>query len=158
MLNPIHRHRWTTVALAALILGLVLAVAGATGSPTLALAQPNKPNDPIAKRVFPPDLVMQHQGEIGLTEPQRKELTTLIQTFQAGAVKLQMELSREAEALTHLLEDAKPNEARVLEQASTVMTLEKKVKLHHLTLLVRIKNLLTAEQQKRLNTLRTTTP
>jgi Spy/CpxP family protein refolding chaperone len=46
------------------------------------------------------------------------------------------------------------DESRVLGQADRILALEKEIKKTHLTLLVRVKNLLTREQQAKLSEIR----
>ena len=53
------------------------------------------PADPVAENLFPPELVMQHQTEIKLTEDQRNALMAEIQKAQS-IVDLQQESSGDA--------------------------------------------------------------
>lgn len=45
---------------------------------------------------FPPELVMSHQGEIGLSEDQRQALVAELQRTQADLVPLQIEIDRKS--------------------------------------------------------------
>ena len=65
----------------------------------------------------------------------------------------QFEMQPEAEKMTLLLQEKPVDEAKVLGQADRLMSLEREVKKTQLTLLVRIKNLLTPAQQAKLNDL-----
>ena len=136
-------RRWRFVVLPALL----LAAAARAGT------EPEG-EDPIAKRVFPPDVVLGHQQEIGLDETQRQSLRSEMHKAQKKFVDFQFELQGETERMLQLLEERPVDESRVLAQADRILALEKEIKKTHLTLLVRVKNLLTREQQAKLSEIR----
>lgn len=110
--------------------------------------------DPFARFLFPPELVMQHQAAIGLQEAQRTALQGAIQEAQAAVIKAQWELTSEAEKLTKLLDAPQLVEKDVLAQVDRILAIEREVKRAQVTLMVRIKNTLTPAQQARLRELR----
>jgi len=110
--------------------------------------------DPIAENVFPPELVMRHASDLGLEERQRAAIKDAIQKAQSRFVDSQWDLQAESERMVRLLQARPVDEAAVLAQADKVMSLEREIKKTHLSLLVRIKNLLTAAQQEKLTALR----
>ena len=114
---------------------------------------PGQP-DPFGRFLFPPELVMQHQGHIGLQESQRAALQSAIQEAQATTLKMQFALAAEAEKLTTLLEAPRLEEKDVLAQVDRILGIEREVKRAQVTLMVRIKNTLTEEQQAKLRQLR----
>ncbi len=118
--------------------------------------QPQAPGqaDPFARFLFPPELVMQHQGEIGLQDAQREALQTAIQEAQATMVKMQWALTAEAEKLTRLLDSSTLVEKDVLAQVDKILMIEREVKRAQVTLMVRIKNTLTPAQQAKLRDVR----
>jgi len=124
----------------------------------LGLALPSHAQQPgpdaIAESLFPPDLVMRHASELGLDERQRTAMKEAIQWAQARFVDAQWELQAESERMVRLLQARPVDEAAVLAQADKVMGLEREVKKSQLSLLVRIKNLLSAAQQEKLAVLR----
>ncbi len=115
---------------------------------------PMQPHDPIGDRLFPPELIMSHQQEIGLDDKTRAAMVEDIQRFQAQAVKIQWDMNVQGDQLARLLDDVHPNEAKVLAQADKVMSLEHDMKRAHLGLLVRLKGRLTEAQQATLRALR----
>jgi len=117
-------------------------------------AQQNITDDPLAKAFFPPELVMQNQQAINLTEAQRNSLIKEIQNAQTEFMSLQWDLQKETEKLKFLVEKEKPVEAEVTEQLGQLLAIENKIKKRQISLLVRIKNLLTSEQQVKLRQLR----
>jgi Spy/CpxP family protein refolding chaperone len=101
---------------------------------------------------------MQYHQEINLNDKQVKAIKDEIQKAQARFLDLQWNMQSESGKLVMLL-DAKPvDESAVLAQVDKVLDQERLVKKTQISLLVRIKNLLTAEQQNKLMELRRKSP
>ena len=135
------------------IITLVALLAATLGVPLHAQApqgQPGPQPDPFGRFLFPPELVMQHQGEISLQDSQRAALQAAIQQAQSKFVDQQWRLSAEGEKLARLLQGPAPDEAQVLEQVDRILAAEREVKRTQIGLLVRIKNALTPVQQAKL--------
>jgi Spy/CpxP family protein refolding chaperone len=109
---------------------------------------------PFGKALFPPEMVMRHAQEIGLSDEQREQITAAIQQVQSDIVPLEWEVRERTEALTNLLESPRVDEAAALAQVEQVTEIENQMKKTHLTLLIRVKNALSEEQQRQLLTLR----
>jgi hypothetical protein len=112
------------------------------------------PLGPIEATLFPPELVMENQGALGIDQAQRDALTKEIDKGQSDRLHLQWQLDAEKEKLVKLLDADKIDEARATEQATHVMDFENRIKSAHLATLIRVKNLLTPDQQKKLRDLR----
>lgn len=108
----------------------------------------------IEAQVFPPDLVMKHARDIDLTADQRKQITSAIGEAQGQLIDLQWQLGEAAEAVAQAIEPARVNEADALQKLDRVLDLERQVKRRQMALVIRIKNVLTPEQQARLKELR----
>ena len=120
-----------------------------------ALAQQPSPNDdPIGRNLFPPELVMSHQGQIGLSDSQAMAIRNEIVKTQTKFVELQWQMQRESEKLEAALQQTPVNETQALAVAEKLMSLETSIKKTHLALLIRIKNALTDEQRTKLNEIR----
>jgi TonB-dependent SusC/RagA subfamily outer membrane receptor len=111
-------------------------------------------DDPFASHLFPPDLIMSHQREIGLQDSQRTAIVNELQRAQASFVPAQWKMSGETERLETLLQSPTVNEALVLEQIDRVLAVEREIKRAQVGLLIRIKNTLSAQQQAKLAELR----
>lgn len=135
--------------LATIVLTLAL---GAASLP--AQGQGANQSDPFARLMFPPELVMRHQGEIALQEAQRTALQTAIQSAQTKFTDVQWRLSGEGEKMARLLQGPTIDEAQVLEQVDRILSMEREIKRAQIALMVRIKNTLTPAQQQKLNELR----
>src|SRR5437762_1293888 len=110
--------------------------------------------DPFGRYLFPPELVMQHQGDINLQDAQRATLQSAIQQAQAKFVDVQWKLSAEGEKLARLLQNSTVDETQVLDQVDKILGFEREMKRAQMGLMVRIKNTLTPAQQAKLRELR----
>ena len=102
--------------------------------------------DPIGKNLIPPELVMSQSEKIGLTDKQRATIKSEVQKAQAKFVDVQFDLQEATGKMIALMQQTPIDETRVLEQADKVMTLEREMKRAQLTLMIRIRNALTADQ------------
>jgi len=109
------------------------------------------PEDPIASRLYPPELIMAHQAEISIDEKQRDAILAEIQQAQPKILKLQWTLQDASGQLARMLGEAKVDEAKALAQADKLMEMERELKRTHLALLIRIRNLLTDAQRSKLD-------
>ena len=110
--------------------------------------------DPIGQSFFAPELVIQHQEAIGLSTEQKEFFKTEIRQAQLKFTELQWKLQDEMEKLVTLVKQPHVDEQQVLAQLEKVLAAEREIKREQVTLLVRIKNKLTAEQQGKLLELR----
>ena len=138
----------TPAAILALCLGLMCHAALAQEAP----AAP--PNDPIARSVLPPELIMQHQKAIQLSEAQKGAVIAAVKRAQGRIVDVQWDMQRALEPLVELLGKEKVDEPQVLAQLDKVLGAEREFKRTQLTLAVRLKNILSPEQQRMLYELR----
>ena len=106
--------------------------------------------DPIGQRFFAPELVIQHQEAIGLSAEQKENLKTEIRQAQLKFTELQWKLQDEMEKLVTLVKQPRVDEQQVLAQLERLLAAEREIKRAQVTLLVRIKNKLTPEQQGKL--------
>jgi Spy/CpxP family protein refolding chaperone len=129
--------------LAALVFSC-LALADSAGAP---------PEDPFARYLYPPDRVMAHAMELGLDDSQKASIKSEVQKAQGRFVDLQFELQGESEKMVRLLQQKPVDEAGVLAEVDRILALEKDIKKAQISLLVRIKNVLTPAQQAKLSDL-----
>jgi Spy/CpxP family protein refolding chaperone len=140
---------WTrTLTTTAAVLALIATPASVRGQDA------SSEEDQWARAVFAPELLMQHRRAIGLTDEQRDAASRLIQDLQGRVVSLQWELLDEMESLTESLDDPRVDLDRAMDRFNEVLQRENEIKRLHLELLVRLKNLLTPEQQTLLTRLR----
>ncbi|MBL8607000.1 MAG: hypothetical protein JNL38_06755 [Myxococcales bacterium] len=123
------------------------------GAPVEAPA-PAAPPGAVESRLFPPEVVMDHQVAIALTAAQKDAITREVERAQKELLALQWELSAEKEKLLVVLDEPRVDEDKSAKAAARLMERETKIKAAHLAMLVRVKNVLTAEQQQKLRALR----
>lgn len=115
----------------------------------VARAQP--PGGSLERHMFPPELVMHNQQELGLSDDQRTAIKKEMQQGQRRFLDLRWELDKEMEAMKKLVSQDKVDEKKALTQLNKIMDIEKQIKRTQMTLLIRTKNLLTPGQRARLN-------
>ena len=138
-----------TVLVVILVIGIILTVAFASAQQP-PHPQPGPDNDPLAQFIFPPELVMQHQREIGLTDEQKTFLRGEIQRVTLRFTELQWQLQDAMEGLASVMKESSVNEQQALSQLDKILDTEREIKHLHIGLAIRIKNKLTPEQQSKL--------
>ncbi len=127
---------------------------GALSTPALAQQEQTVAEDPLFATLFPPELIMQHRRAIGLTDEQRDAITRLIGDLQGRVIQLQWDLLDDMQRLTEIMSGTRVDLDRSLDQLGNVLDTENEIKQRHIEMLVRVKNLLSAEQQATLERLR----
>jgi len=117
------------------------------------LAAQQPPDDPMRDVLFPPEIVMQHQQSLGLSEEQKNTLKTEVRQSQMKFTELQWTLQDEMERLAALLKQSKVDEKQAAAELDKVLAAEREIKRAQLMLLIRIKNNLTPPQQVQLREL-----
>jgi Spy/CpxP family protein refolding chaperone len=100
--------------------------------------------------LFPPDQVLQHRQELGLSEAQARAIEAAIQEATTRMPELQAALQRETAALAALTRATQVDPAAVRQQLDRVLERERPLKHLQLTLMIAVKNALTPAQQARL--------
>ena len=139
-----------TVLVGSLVIGIILTMAFASAQQSPHPPQPTPDHDPLAQFMFPPELVMQHQREIGLTAEQKTFLRGEIQRVTLRFTELQWQLQDAMEGLASVMKESSVNEQQALSQLDKILDMEREIKHLHIGLAIRIKNKLTPEQQSRL--------
>ena len=118
------------------------------GAATVSAQQP--PSDPLGENLFPPELVMQHQQALGLSEEQKNLFKTELRQAQTRFSELQWQLQDEMEKMVALVNQDRVDETQTLAQLDKILGLEREIKRTQIALLVKIKNRLAPEQQAKL--------
>ena len=146
----------------AVILGIALLIAtvvvGQQQPPPIPQSPPNGPHppnpDPLAHVMFPPELIMGHARQLGLTDEQKAFMRGEIQKTTVSFHELQWKLQDQMELLHESMKATSVNEQQALAQLDRVLDIEREIKRLHIGLAVRLKNRLTPEQQDQLQKLR----
>ena len=113
------------------------------------------PADPFAEFAFPPELLLQKQDMLGLSEAQRDFVRRQLEEMHGQFTAHEQQLRGAVSALHDRLQQESPNEEKVLQQLDKVLDAERTIKRLHLGLLIRLHNKLTPEQRKEVKRLQT---
>ena len=129
-----------------------LAVALLCASPVFGVG-PARP-DPIGRMLFQPELIMEYSNQLELSDQQQDTLKTELKNAQAAIFDHKWQLNEESKKLRTILQASPIDEDQMLAQSDKVMQLEHQIKQVHLTLLARLKNMLSEQQIRMLRDLR----
>lgn len=143
------------------VAGLILFPAGSRvaaqpkgGEPTFTGGGPGPGRPLFLEHLYRPELVMRHQGALGLTPEQRAGIASAMKAAQERLGPLQWDLDAKAEAVSELVKGDKVDVDKALAAASQTIEIEGQIKKEHLKLLLEIKNQLTPAQIAKLRELR----
>ena len=114
------------------------------------LAQQTPPEDPMRDVMFPPELVMQNQQAVGLSDEQKNTLKTDLRQAQVRFTEIQWALQDEMDKFLAILKRTKIDEKEASAQLDKVLSAEREIKRAQISLMIRIKNNLTPAQQAKL--------
>ncbi|MFQ5690745.1 MAG: Spy/CpxP family protein refolding chaperone [Gemmatimonadota bacterium] len=124
------------------------------GAPTGAVGQQRPEPGGFERYLYPPELIMRYQRRLELTEEQRSAIMEAIQNLQTVVLKMQWSLEDQNQRLSDVLSQPTVDRDAALKQIDRILDTERRVKRVHLAALIRIKNVLTADQQAILRSLR----
>ena len=122
---------------------LVLAVVS-LGAGT-ALAE-NSKEDVFKGKLFAPNIILEQRSELNLTKQQFTAIRAAVVEIQSGIAEHEWDMQEAYQALMLELEKAPIDEVEVLKYANAALLAENQVKKKQMTMLIRLKNLLSAEQ------------
>lgn len=97
-------------------------------------------------KLFAPDVILENQSELDLSEQQRAEIRTAVVAVRSGIAEHEWDMREAYQSLMSELDETPIDHEKVVEYAMTAMMAENQVKAKHLTMLVKLRNLLTARQ------------
>ena len=131
--------------LKAMLLCLLLVLVGATA---------RAEDTDLSSNLFEPELILRQQEALGLSDEQKNYIKVETRRTQTALTELQWKLEDGVEKLSAQLKAEQINEPAIIAQLDKVLGLEQEIKRTQMTLLIRLKNKLTAEQQARLRELK----
>lgn len=105
---------------------------------------------PMAGNLFAPEMIMRHAEEISLTDEQRQAIRSEMDKAQDQFQDMQRKVRDEMEKMEDLMKPERVDENAVRAQLDKVLAAESEIKKAQLTLMIRIKNQLTGQQQGQL--------
>jgi Spy/CpxP family protein refolding chaperone len=114
--------------------------------------------DPLGDVMFPPDMILGHASELGLTDDQKAFMRGEIQKTTTHFLELQWQLQDAMESLHKTMKSNAVDEQQALAQLDKLLDTERQIKRLHFGLGIRLKNQLTIEQQEKLRGMRMPPP
>ena len=105
-------------------------------------------------KLFPPNIILENQADLKLTKEQFKAIKAAVVEVQANIAEFEWDMREAQQNIMAELDQSPVNEKRVLEHVSTVLAAENQVKKQQMTMLIRLRNLLTPDQVAYLESLR----
>ena len=108
----------------------------------------------LNENFFTPEMVMQNQLSLNLSDEQKSSIKKTMKESVLSFTDLQWQQSVKQEAMVLLLKQEKVDEAKAVSQLEKLLVIENEIKKLHLSSLIKVKNLLTADQQATLASLK----
>ena len=118
----------------------------AVASLGMGAAMAEEPKDVFKGKLFAPKIILENRDALQLSKEQFTAIRAAVVEVQAGVAEHEWDMQEAYQALMLELDKSPIDEDRVLEHAGTALLAENQVKKKQMTMLVRLKNLLTAEQ------------
>ena len=109
---------------------------------------------PMEDDFFPPEMLMRAQQAIGLTDDQRDAIRKEMQESVGKFTEFQWQQSAENEKLAALSKADSVDEEKTLAQLDALLKVENEMKRLQARTMIRVRNLLTAEQRAKLREMR----
>ena len=100
--------------------------------------------------MYPPEIVLENRTALSLTDDQVSAITKEISGTHDKVSPVMDNLRTAGEQLRTILDKPQIDESAALAAASQIMDLERQVKLAHMGMMIRVKNLLSADQQSKM--------
>lgn len=110
--------------------------------------------DPLRDYFYNPKMIMRFQDELDITKDQRKTLLELVNTATTNSNTIRWDLDEAASEMKDIVGADKVDEKAAMKQLEKVLALENKLKKEQLTLMIGVKNTLTAEQRAKYDEMR----
>ena len=103
----------------------------------------------MERHLVPPEIIMQNQKALGISPHQREQIKEHVAALQTHFTELQWDLQAHMEGLSESLTHPDGQEEAVLAQLDQVLASEAQIKRTQLSMLLRIRGILTPEQLKK---------
>ncbi|MDH3440010.1 MAG: hypothetical protein OEM63_04605 [Gammaproteobacteria bacterium] len=116
---------------------------------TAAFAQGQGPQRDVFKgKLFPPNIILEHQDELELTRDQFTAIRAAVVETQGSVAEHEWDLREAYQQVMSDLDEVPVDEDKVMENVQKALLAENEVKKLQVRLLLELRNLLTDEQMK----------
>lgn len=109
-------------------------------------AMAEEPKDVFKGKLFAPNIILENRDALQLSKDQFTAIRAAVVEVQAGVAEHEWDMQEAYQALMLELDKSPINEEKVLQHASSALLAENQVKKKQMAMLIRLKNLLTADQ------------
>jgi hypothetical protein len=102
--------------------------------------------DVFKGKLFPPNIILEHQDELNLSKEQFTAIRGAVVEVQANVAEHEWDLREAYQKAMADLDESPVDEDKVLENIDAVLRAENEVKKLQVAMLIRLRNLLTDEQ------------
>ena len=121
----------------------------------VAVAGAKEPKEDVFKgKLFPPNVILENQADLGLSKQQFTEIKRAVVEVQANVAEHEWDVREAYQNILAELDRTPIDQEQVLEHVDAALRAENEVKKLQVAMLIRLKNLLTAEQIAYLESLR----
>lgn len=131
---------------------VILLVCLCIGATAAAAKQPK--DDVFKGKLFTPNVILENQAELSLSKQQFTEIKRAVVDVQANVAEHEWDVREAYQNILAELDRTPIDQAQVLEYVDAALRAENEVKKLQVAMLIRLKNLLTAEQVAYLESLR----
>jgi len=110
-------------------------------------------NDPFKDSIFPPELIVQNQQALGLSDEQKSAIREIMKKSMVQFTDLLWQQGVEQEIMASLMKLEKVDEAKAIAQLDKLLNIEHEIKRLFLCTMLKVKNMLSAEQQLKIRAL-----
>lgn len=110
--------------------------------------------DMFQGKLFPPNIILEHKADLNLTREQFTAIKAAVVEVQANIAEFEWDMQEAHQNIMAELDQSPVDEKRVLKHVSDVLAAENQVKKQQMTMLIRLRNLLTTDQVAYLESLR----
>ena len=102
--------------------------------------------DVFKGKLFPPNVILEHQSELGLSKEQFTEIRKTVVELQGNVAEHEWDVREAYQNIMAELDNSPIDQDRVLEHVGAALRAENEVKKLQVAMLIKLKNLLTDEQ------------
>ena len=114
---------------------------------TIGAANAAEPRADVFKgKLFPPNVILEHQSELGLSKEQFTEIRKTVVELQGSIAEHEWDVREAYQNIMAELDKSPIDQDTVLEHVGAALRAENEVKKLQVAMLVKLKNLLTSEQ------------
>ena len=114
----------------------------------LAASAQGQDRDVFKGKLFPPNVILEHQDELGLTKEQFTAIRAAVVEVQGNVAEHEWDLREAYQRVMNDLDESPVDEDKVMENVGKALLAENEVKKLQVAMLIKLRNLLTDEQME----------